>query len=157
MPIHCPQLPTPCSGLNGRTSWQRASMGTSMHVPRKGRLCAFHCLPARLRPSRLPSSSRPILLIIVTVVAWSSWSSCRCCRCCFCALPFAPPAPLGPSALTDLLTARPLDSTTAIIAGVQGVKKTSELIPFCHPLPVPTPHTPRCHRINTRCASTRND
>ena len=26
--------------------------------------------------------------------------------------------------------------TTAIIAGVQGVKRTSELIPFCHPLPV---------------------
>ena len=26
--------------------------------------------------------------------------------------------------------------TTAIIAGVQGVKRTSELIPFCHPLPL---------------------
>jgi cyclic pyranopterin phosphate synthase len=25
---------------------------------------------------------------------------------------------------------------TAVIAGVQGVKKTSELIPFCHPLPL---------------------
>lgn len=26
--------------------------------------------------------------------------------------------------------------TTAIIAGVQGVKRTAELIPFCHPLPL---------------------
>lgn len=26
--------------------------------------------------------------------------------------------------------------TTAIIAGVQGAKRTSELIPFCHPLPL---------------------
>ena len=27
-------------------------------------------------------------------------------------------------------------STTSIIAGVQGVKRTADLIPFCHPLPV---------------------
>lgn len=26
--------------------------------------------------------------------------------------------------------------TTAIIAGVQAAKRTSELIPFCHPLPI---------------------
>ena len=26
--------------------------------------------------------------------------------------------------------------TTAIIAGVQAAKRTSELIPFCHPLPL---------------------
>ena len=26
--------------------------------------------------------------------------------------------------------------STAIVAGVMAVKKTSELIPFCHPLPI---------------------
>eukprot|EP01045_Picozoa_sp_COSAG04_P024752 COSAG04_NODE_3138_length_3129_cov_2.708581_3_plen_119_part_00 len=52
-----------------------------------------------------------------------------------------------PSSLTLSLNHLPAAGrpgrTTAIIAGVQGVKRTSELIPFCHPLPVtPSPFPP---------------
>ena len=36
----------------------------------------------------------------------------------------------------DLVTAKGPVFHTAIIAGTQGVKKTAELIPFCHALPI---------------------
>ena len=36
----------------------------------------------------------------------------------------------------DLMTKKGAVLQTAIIAGTQGAKKTSELIPFCHPLPL---------------------
>ncbi|QQL46430.1 cyclic pyranopterin monophosphate synthase MoaC [Sulfuriroseicoccus oceanibius] len=36
----------------------------------------------------------------------------------------------------DLMTKKGAVLQTAIIAGTQAVKKTSELIPFCHPLPL---------------------
>lgn len=36
----------------------------------------------------------------------------------------------------ELQTAKGAVFQTAIIAGVMGTKKTAELIPFCHPLPV---------------------
>lgn len=36
----------------------------------------------------------------------------------------------------DLVTAKGSVVHTAIIAGTQAVKKTAELIPFCHPLPI---------------------
>ncbi|MGE9266918.1 MAG: cyclic pyranopterin monophosphate synthase, partial [Verrucomicrobiales bacterium] len=36
----------------------------------------------------------------------------------------------------DLMTKKGAVLQTAVIAGTQGAKKTAELIPFCHPLPL---------------------
>jgi molybdenum cofactor biosynthesis enzyme len=40
------------------------------------------------------------------------------------------------SAATELMSAKGPVLATAIIAGTQAVKRTSDLIPFCHPLPI---------------------
>eukprot|EP00753_Platysulcus_tardus_P010832 PLAT3092.1.p1 GENE.PLAT3092.1~~PLAT3092.1.p1 ORF type:complete len:190 (-),score=29.77 PLAT3092.1:130-699(-) len=42
----------------------------------------------------------------------------------------------GASGAEELLSSKGAVFTTASIAGVMGAKRTSELIPFCHPLPL---------------------
>ena len=60
----------------------------------------------------------------------------------------------------DFLSKKGSITQTAIIAGIQAVKQTSNLIPLCHPLPISKIHievTPSVNALDIRCEVKCND